>query len=177
MSGPGQRIARWVTLGLAVPVLAMSSMPVVRAQPGILPRPGIYRVGGIGQSFELSAVTATTMTTRHWQTETPEPPPAGSGAFYSVGTARLLEDGVTWRMLNRDQEGWCCGNAVELEFKATSPTTLTHLRYRVWPLSDPQPGPDAGWAANPPNEFVRVNPLGLQIGYFRVDQAFEEGRR
>jgi type IV secretion system protein VirB5 len=28
-----------------------------------------------------------------------------------------------------------------------------------------------------PNEFVRVNPLGLQISYFRVDQAFEEGRR
>jgi hypothetical protein len=28
-----------------------------------------------------------------------------------------------------------------------------------------------------PNEFVRVNPLGLQIGYFRVDQAFEEIRR
>ena len=28
-----------------------------------------------------------------------------------------------------------------------------------------------------PNEFVRVNPLGLQIEYFRVDQAFEEGRR
>ena len=28
-----------------------------------------------------------------------------------------------------------------------------------------------------PNEFVRVNPLGLQIAYFRVDQAFEEGRR
>ncbi|MGE3341852.1 MAG: VirB8/TrbF family protein [Vicinamibacterales bacterium] len=27
-----------------------------------------------------------------------------------------------------------------------------------------------------PNEFVRVNPLGLQITYFRVDQAFEEGR-
>lgn len=26
-----------------------------------------------------------------------------------------------------------------------------------------------------PNEFVRVNPLGLQISYFRVDQAFEEG--
>ena len=26
-----------------------------------------------------------------------------------------------------------------------------------------------------PNEFVRVNPLGLQITYFRVDQAFEEG--
>jgi type IV secretory pathway TrbF-like protein len=25
-----------------------------------------------------------------------------------------------------------------------------------------------------PNEFVRVNPLGLQIGYFRVDQAFQE---
>lgn len=25
-----------------------------------------------------------------------------------------------------------------------------------------------------PNEFVRVNPLGLQISYFRVDQAFEE---
>ena len=24
-----------------------------------------------------------------------------------------------------------------------------------------------------PNEFVRVNPLGLQITYFRVDQAFE----
>jgi type IV secretory pathway TrbF-like protein len=28
-----------------------------------------------------------------------------------------------------------------------------------------------------PNEFVRVNPLGLQIAYFRVDQAFEEERR
>jgi len=25
-----------------------------------------------------------------------------------------------------------------------------------------------------PNEFVRVNPLGGQISYFRVDQAFEE---
>lgn len=25
-----------------------------------------------------------------------------------------------------------------------------------------------------PNEFIRVNPLGLQITYFRVDQAFEE---
>ena len=28
-----------------------------------------------------------------------------------------------------------------------------------------------------PNEFVRVNPLGLQVLYFRVDQAFEEPRR
>jgi type IV secretory pathway TrbF-like protein len=28
-----------------------------------------------------------------------------------------------------------------------------------------------------PNEFVRVNPLGLQVTYFRVDQAFEEGSR
>lgn len=28
-----------------------------------------------------------------------------------------------------------------------------------------------------PNEFVRVNPLGLQISYFRVDQAFEETQR
>ena len=28
-----------------------------------------------------------------------------------------------------------------------------------------------------PNEFVRVNPLGLQIDYFRVDQAFEEASR
>ena len=28
-----------------------------------------------------------------------------------------------------------------------------------------------------PNEFVRVNPLGVQISYFRVDQAFEEPRR
>jgi type IV secretory pathway component VirB8 len=28
-----------------------------------------------------------------------------------------------------------------------------------------------------PNEFVRVNPLGLQITYFRLDQAFEEARR
>jgi type IV secretion system protein VirB5 len=27
-----------------------------------------------------------------------------------------------------------------------------------------------------PNEFIRVNPLGLQITYFRVDQAFEESR-
>ena len=28
-----------------------------------------------------------------------------------------------------------------------------------------------------PNEFVRVNPLGLQITYVRVDQAFEVSRR
>jgi type IV secretion system protein VirB5 len=28
-----------------------------------------------------------------------------------------------------------------------------------------------------PNDFVRVNPLGLQIAYFRVDQAFEEPSR
>jgi len=28
-----------------------------------------------------------------------------------------------------------------------------------------------------PNEFVRVNPLGMQISYFRVDQAFEEKPR
>jgi type IV secretory pathway component VirB8 len=28
-----------------------------------------------------------------------------------------------------------------------------------------------------PNEFVRVNPLGLQITYYRVDQAFEEPRK
>ena len=28
-----------------------------------------------------------------------------------------------------------------------------------------------------PNEFVRVNPLGLQVTYFRVDQAFEEPLR
>jgi type IV secretory pathway TrbF-like protein len=28
-----------------------------------------------------------------------------------------------------------------------------------------------------PNAFVRVNPLGLQIAYFRVDQAFEEAAR
>ena len=28
-----------------------------------------------------------------------------------------------------------------------------------------------------PNEFVRVNPLGLQITYFRIDQAFEEPRQ
>jgi len=28
-----------------------------------------------------------------------------------------------------------------------------------------------------PNEFVRVNPLGVQISYFRVDQAFEEAGR
>ena len=28
-----------------------------------------------------------------------------------------------------------------------------------------------------PNEFIRVNPLGLQISYFRVDQAFEERAR
>ncbi|MEQ1574289.1 MAG: VirB8/TrbF family protein [Vicinamibacterales bacterium] len=28
-----------------------------------------------------------------------------------------------------------------------------------------------------PNEFIRVNPLGLQITYFRVDQAFEEASR
>ena len=28
-----------------------------------------------------------------------------------------------------------------------------------------------------PNAFIRVNPLGLQVSYFRVDQAFEEEKR
>ncbi len=28
-----------------------------------------------------------------------------------------------------------------------------------------------------PNTFIRVNPLGIQITYFRVDQAFEEPRQ
>lgn len=28
-----------------------------------------------------------------------------------------------------------------------------------------------------PNEFVRVNPLGLQVVYFRIDQAFDEASR
>jgi hypothetical protein len=36
---------------------------------------------------------------------------------------------------------------------------------------------DFGMRENVPNEFVRVNPLGLQIAYFRVDQAFEEASR
>ena len=27
-----------------------------------------------------------------------------------------------------------------------------------------------------PNGFIRVNPLGVQVTYFRVDQAFEETR-
>src|SRR5215475_1348214 len=31
---------------------------------------------------------------------------------------------------------------------------------------------DFGLRDRVPNEFVRVNPLGLQISYFRVDQAF-----
>jgi type IV secretory pathway TrbF-like protein len=36
---------------------------------------------------------------------------------------------------------------------------------------------DFGLRDHVPNEFVRVNPLGLQISYVRVDQAFEEPRR
>jgi type IV secretory pathway TrbF-like protein len=36
---------------------------------------------------------------------------------------------------------------------------------------------DFGLREHVPNEFVRVNPLGLQIAYFRVDQAFEEPAR
>jgi type IV secretory pathway TrbF-like protein len=35
---------------------------------------------------------------------------------------------------------------------------------------------DFGIREHVPNEFVRVNPLGLQVSYFRVDQAFEEAR-
>lgn len=36
---------------------------------------------------------------------------------------------------------------------------------------------DFGVRDHVPNEFVRVNPLGLQIAYFRVDQAFEDQKR
>ena len=28
-----------------------------------------------------------------------------------------------------------------------------------------------------PNAFVRVNPLGLQVVYFRIDEAFQEARQ
>jgi len=36
---------------------------------------------------------------------------------------------------------------------------------------------DFGIRGRVPNEFVRVNPLGLQVTYFRVDQAFQEKRQ
>jgi hypothetical protein len=36
---------------------------------------------------------------------------------------------------------------------------------------------DFGLRDRVPNEFIRVNPLGLQISYFRVDQAFEDEKR
>ena len=36
---------------------------------------------------------------------------------------------------------------------------------------------DFGLRDHVPNEFVRVNPLGLEVSYFRVDQAFEERSR
>jgi len=38
-------------------------------------------------------------------------------------------------------------------------------------------GPGDGADSHVPNEFVRVNPLGLQVTYFRVDQAFEESHK
>ena len=49
--------------------------------------------------------------------------------------------------------------------RATSATAQTYVAQVDFVLRD-----------HVPNEFVRVNPLGLQITYFRVDQAFEEGQ-
>lgn len=102
---PSARVRKQVSLVVALPLLAVMLGDPAAAQTGITPQAGIYRVGGVGQSFELSAVTSASMTTRHWQTETPAPPPPESGAFFSAGTARLLADGVTWRMLNRGPGG------------------------------------------------------------------------
>jgi len=111
---------------------------------GILPRPGLYRENGSGVTRELTSITATSMNFRQWQTETPVPP-TDKNSFFSTGTAVLLADGLTWRVKNKDVQGYCCGNNVEIDFQVASPTTLTAIRYRLWPLTEPTPGEEDFW--------------------------------
>lgn len=122
---------------------------------GFVPRPGLYRTQSSGLTYELSAITANTMRLRQWQTTTPEPPARG-GDFYNAGTAALLSDGITWRTKNRDVEGYCCGNNVEFDYQFLSPTTFKGIRYRLWPLGSPAPGPNDGWIPLAPDEFRLV---------------------
>ncbi|MBK6589568.1 MAG: tetratricopeptide repeat protein [Acidobacteria bacterium] len=122
---------------------------------GFDPRPGLYRTPSSGLTYEISAITANTLRLRQWQTTTPEPPSRG-GDFYNAGTATLLGDGITWRARNRDVEGYCCGNNVDFEFQFLSPTSFKGIRYRLWPLGSPAPGPNDGWQALSPDEFRLV---------------------
>jgi hypothetical protein len=127
---------------------------------GILPRPGLYRTAGSGITFELSAISPSSMRVRQWQTATPEPPES-RGAYYNAGTATLLGDGVTWRSHNRDAAGYCCGNNVELEFQILSPTSFKGIRYRMWPLTGAAPGAGDLWQPTGADELRLVGELAV----------------
>lgn len=129
---------------------------------GVLPRPGLYRENGRGVTRELTSITATSMNFRQWQTETPVPP-TDKNAFFSSGTAVLLADGLTWRMKNKDVEGYCCGNNVEFEFQVASPTSLTAIRYRLWALTDPTPSEEDFWQPLGNVEFRLVGEIAKPV--------------
>lgn len=129
---------------------------------GVLPRPGLYREKGSAVTRELTAITATSMNFRQWETETPVPP-TDTNNFFSSGTAVLLADGLTWRMKNKDVEGYCCGNNVEFEFQVASPTSLTAIRYRLWGLTDPTPGEGDFWQSLGNVEFRFVGEIAKPV--------------
>ena len=129
---------------------------------GVLPRPGLYRESGSGVTRELTSITATSMNFRQWQTETPVRP-TDKNSFFSSGTAVLLADGLTWRMKNKDVEGYCCGNNVEFEFQVVSPISLTAIRYRLWALTDPTPGEEDFWRPLGNVEFKLVGEIANSV--------------
>jgi hypothetical protein len=146
-----------------VPTPKPKPVPTPKSRPvTVKPKPGLYRVPGSAVTFELSAITPNSMRVRQWQTETPEPPASG-GSYYNSGTASLLSDGVTWRTKNRDVEGYCCGNNVELEFQFLSPTSFKGVRWRLWPLGSPSPGANDFWQAHPPDEIRLVGTAPVVI--------------
>jgi len=142
---------------IAVFFFALSG--VIYSQSTPIPKPGIYRLDGnmAGQTFEITEVSRSSFKFRHWQTATPEPPPPGA-YFYAIGKAQLLPDGKTWLILQKNVDGWCCGNMIDSEIQFTNETTFIGIRYRLWDPAGAKPGPNDGWRSSGYGEYKLVAP-------------------
>lgn len=129
---------------------------------------GLYRAAGVGFTFMITPGSATTMYVSQWQTATSYPP-ENKSYYYNTGSAHLMPDGKTWRTMNRDVKGYCCGNNVSMEFQVLSPTKFTILRHRMWGMNSPEPSENLGWQGGAANEFNRVE---NDISYPKDDISF-----